>query len=223
MNIIPWRIREAVSERFPLFYHLAASLVRKRTGEDYWDKNLADGWGVDDRRWPTKIEIIAQRTDPDAAILDIACGNGSMLRGLRECGFKNLAGLEISGYAVTRLRAEGFTMFQGVLPRMPIPDNRFATVIASQVLEHIIRRDRFAAEVVRVLRPGGEAFFFVPNDCLGPIDEPEHVIKYKRATFGEFLSRHFDVISIEVIKDVRYPMSILLGHVRNRAKGADSR
>ena len=218
MNIIPWRIRAAISNRFPLAYHFAANLIRKRAGENYWDKNLADGWGIDDRRWPTKLGIIAQRTKSDSAILDIACGNGSMLRGLRESGFNTLSGLEISRYAVKRLSEEGFTMFQGVLPDIPILDDSFDTVIASQVLEHIIRRTRFAAEIARILKPGGEAFFFVPNDCLGPIDEPEHVIKYNHKTFEEFLTQHFDIVSIEVIKDANYAMSILMGHVRNRVK-----
>ncbi len=222
MNIIPWRIRRSISDHFPLVYHLAANLVRKRAGAEYWDRNLAEDWGVDDRRWPTKIELISQRTPPDSEVLDIACGNGSMLRGLRERGFTRLSGLEISHYAVQRLRDEGFSMIQGVLPEIAAADDRYDTVIASQVLEHIIRRDRFAREIARILKPRGEAFIFVPNDCLGPIDEPEHVIKYRRATFEAFLARHFEVLSIEIIKDANYSMSILMGHVRNRAK-RDSR
>jgi SAM-dependent methyltransferase len=216
MNVIPWRIRNAVSDHFPLIYHLAASLFRKRAGQDYWDERLAEGWGKDERRWPTKIEVIAQRTSLQAEILDIACGNGSMMRGLRNCGFKKVSGLEISKYAIARLREEGFPMYEGVLPHLPLSDDSFDTLIASQVLEHIIRRDKFASEMGRVLRPDGQAFFFVPNDCLGPISEPEHVIKYSAATLKAFLGKHFKVVTIEVIKDIRYPMSILLGHVRNR-------
>lgn len=223
MSILPWRVREAISNKFPLFYHLVVNLVRKRAGADYWDKNLAEGWGVDDRRWPTKLEIIVKRANQDSEILDIACGNGSMLRGLRERGFKQLSGLEISRYAVMRLREEGFTMYQGELPKIPIFDNSFDTVIASQVLEHIIRRHRFVTEITRVLKPGGEAFFFVPNDCLGPIDEPEHVIKYNSEKLEVFLGRYFDVVSIEVFKDANYAISILMAQVRNRAKREQNR
>ena len=46
-----------------------------------------------------------------------------------------------------------------------------------------------------------------------------HVIKYQRTTFEDFRECHFDVLSIEIIKDVGYRMSILMGQVRNRAKG----
>lgn len=212
MNIIPWRVRVTISEHFPLLYHIAANLIRKRREEHYWDERLAETWHR--RTWPTKNGIVAQRTSQNAAILDIACGNGSILRDLKARGYINLSGLEISNYAVKRLRDEGFSMFHGELPRLPIPDQSFDVVIASQVLEHIIRRNLFAAEVVRVLKSGGQAFFFVPNDCLGPIDEPEHVIKYNAKTFEAFLTRHFEISLIEVINDDNYTMSILLGQVR---------
>ena len=105
-------------------------------------------------------------------------------------------------------------MFHGVLPRIPLPDQTFDVVIASQVLEHIIRRSTFASEISRIMKPGGQAFIFVPNDCLGPIDEPEHVIKYNRKTFESFLKRHFDDVSVEVIKDTNFAMTVLLGHVK---------
>lgn len=214
MTLIPWRLKAAISTHFPLAYHLAVNLFRKRAGADYWDQNLAAWWDQDVRRWPTKTKIIAERCDPEGALIDIACGNGSMLRELRERGFKNLSGLEISHFAVARLREEGFTMMQGALPRIPAPDQTYDTVIASQVLEHIIRRNLFVSEIARIMKPGGHGFIFVPNDCLGPIDEPEHVIKYNRKTFESFLRRHFDEVSTEVIKDANFPMTILMGHVR---------
>ena len=108
-------------------------------------------------------------------------------------------------------------MLHGKLPRLPLPDSAIDTVIASQVLEHVVRRDLFAAEIVRILAPGGQAFVFVPNNCLGPIDEPEHVIKYNTNTFEAFLRRHFDIKAIEIMKDANYTMSILFGHVTRRA------
>lgn len=212
MNLLPWRIRKVLSDAFPLIYHCAANLFRRGQSQAYWDERLAETWHQ--RTWPTKNEIIARLTNPNQVILDIACGNGSVLRDLKNRGYHNLHGLEISKYAVARLSAEGFLMHHGRVPRLDLADHTYDSVIASQVLEHVVRRNRFAREIARILRPGGSAFIFVPNNCLGPIDEPEHVIKYDEASFRRFLQRHFEIVSIEVIKDANYEMSILFGHVR---------
>ena len=212
MNVLPWRVRALISENLPLLYHLAANVFKSRRSESYWDERLAETWHQ--RSWPTKNDLIAKMTSPEQIILDIACGNGSILRDLKARNYQNLHGLEISNYAVSRLRSEGFIMHHGSVPILPLPDIAFDIVIASQVLEHIIRRHRFAQEISRVLKPGGRAFIFVPNNCLGPIDEPEHVIKYRPDTLRKFLNKYFEVVSLEVIKDENYPMTILFGHVR---------
>lgn len=214
MNPIPWRIRAAISRHFPLVYHLAANLFGRHQSPGYWDARLAETWHL--RTWPTKNALIARYTPLDAAILDIACGNGSILRDLKARGYGDLSGLEISEYAVGRLREEGFTMYPGKVPYLPVPDAGFDAIIASQILEHVIRRDVFANEIKRALKPGGQAFFFVPDDCLGPIDEPEHVVQFNARTFEAFLVRHFEVISIERIKDENFSMPILFGRVRPR-------
>ena len=214
MNILPWRVRAFISNHAPLAYHLIANLGTPRRSEDYWNARLAESW--DQRNWPGKDALIERLTSPEHRILDIACGNGGILKHLKSRGYRNLEGLEISEYAVNRLRGEGLTMHQGRLPRLPLPDTTYDVAVASQVLEHIIRRDVFAQEIARVLKPDGQAMIFVPNDCLGPIDEPEHVIKYTEATLCRFLARHFTVKGIEIIRDPNYPMTILFAHVLNR-------
>lgn len=212
MNVLPWRIRAAISNRFPLAYHLVANLGRERRSEAYWDGRLAESWN--ERNWPAKDALISKLTSRGDRILDIACGNGGILRHLKSLGYDRLEGLEISSYAVERLRGEGLEMHHGRIPLLPLPDATYDVVIASQVLEHIIRRNRFATEIRRVLKPGGRAFIFVPNDALGPIDEPEHVAIYTTRSLRAFLQRHFEVVDIDVVKDPNYPMTILFGHVR---------
>ncbi len=56
------------------------------------------------------------------------------------------------------------------------------------MLEHLDDDTACVAEMVRVLRPGGRAFIAVPDDCLGPDEEPEHVRKYTAKSLMELLS-----------------------------------
>ena len=212
---LPWRVRKVISDRLPLLYHLVANAGTSGNDAAHWDVRLAETW--DARDWPTKTARIRELTQPADAILDVGCGTGSILRSFRNEGYRELHGMEISDYAVDRLGREGITMWQGRLPHLPIPDALFDVVIASQVLEHIIPRRRFVAEIVRVLKPQGRAFIFVPDDCLGPIDEPEHVIKYTRDSLEKFLAKTFDIISIESMRDANYPMSVLFAQVRKRS------
>jgi 2-polyprenyl-3-methyl-5-hydroxy-6-metoxy-1,4-benzoquinol methylase len=210
--LLPWRIRKVVSDRLPLLYHLVANAGTSGNSIEHWNDRLRQTW--DTRDWPTKTERILALTRPEEAILDIGCGNGGILRSLGEKGYGDLHGVELSDYAVARLREAGITMWQGCLPDLPVPDARFDLVIASQVLEHVIRRGKFAREIARVLKPGGRAFIFVPDDCLGPIDEREHVIKYNATTLRKFLAKTFQVESVETMRDVNYTMPVLFAQVR---------
>jgi len=213
MNLIPWRVRNFLSERFPLLYHLVVNAGVSGNSQKHWDLRLAETWEAAGMQWPTKNELIESLTKPSDVILDIGCGNGSILRHLQGLGYRQLQGLEISSYAIQRLRGEGFEMHYGALPWIPLSEASFDVVIASEVLEHVIRRRRFLSEMRRVLKPGGRALIFVPDDCLGPISEREHVIKYNAQSLREFLQRYFSIIGINSIRDVNHSIPILVAHV----------
>lgn len=219
-TLIPWRVKNFASEHFPLLYHYCANGGRGGNSQAHWDTELARTWDDPSRRWPTKCELIASLVQPTQCLLDIGCGNGSLLRELRGRGFPELHGLEISQYAIERLRSEGICMHHGVLPRIPLSDGSFDVVIASQVLEHVVRRTRFVDEMARVLKPGGRAFVFVPDNCLGPIDEPEHVEKYTAASLLALLERRFKVLRLETMRDVQHAMPVLFALVEVSAGGS---
>ena len=212
-SMIPWRVKKLLSTHFPLAYHLAVNAGLKGNSEAHWDAMLAESWDDPSRAWPTKVEMLRARTHPTDHILDVACGTGSILRALLADGYRNLHALELSGYAVRRLTEEGIEARQGKLPLIDYPDNTFDAVIASQVLEHIIRRGRFAREVARVLKPGGRGFIFVPDRCLPPVDTPEHVIVYDPASLERFLSAHFCTVRVEQMRDANHGMPILFAEV----------
>jgi SAM-dependent methyltransferase len=218
-SFIPWRVKAFVSDKFPLFYHFASHIGKRGNSPDFWDRWLAETWNDERRVWPTKNKLIETMTSRSERILDVACGNGSILRYLLKAGYNDLHGLELSRYAVETLSREGISMHLGNLPVISLPDAELDVVIASQILEHIVRRRKFVREIHRVLRPGGRAFIFVPDDCLGPIDEDNHVIKYNQYSLKTFLQRYFEVIQIESVRDVNHGTPVLFALVQ-KVEGA---
>ena len=217
MTFIPWRVKAFLSEHFPLLYHLAVNLGSEGNSPGHWDQRLAETLDDPERNWPTLNKMIASLTTPDDRILDIGCGNGGMLRYLKGLGYRNLNGLDISEYGIKRLRAEGIDMHFSRLPAVPLPDSDLDVVIASAVLEHVIRRRTFIKEIRRVLMPGGRAFIFVPDNCLGPIDEPEHCIKYTDSTLRKFLGRYFHIVSLDRVRDIHDTTPLLFATVQKKS------
>ena len=210
--MLPWRVKSLLSRHFPLAYHLVVNAGIKGNSQDYWDRMLEATWDDPKRSWPTKNALIESLTRPDQSILDLGCGNGSILRFLKQRGYSNLHGLEGSRFACDRLEASGISMHCGRLPRIPRPDTSFDVVIASQVLEHVIRRTLFLSEIARVLKPEGRALIFVPNNCMGPIDEPEHAIVYNATSLTIFLSRFFKELTITEIHDANHEAPFLFAN-----------
>lgn len=60
----------------------------------------------------------------------------------------------------------------------------------------------------------------MPDDCLGPIDEPEHVIKFTARSQRACLEKWFRVVELRSMKDGSHPMSILFAHVEQAADRA---
>ncbi len=207
--MIPWRIKNYLARQFPLAFHYAINLGRDGNDPEIWDALLAEEWDSPTRNWPTKNSLMAQALDPKSAILDVGCGTGSLLRFLKARGFDDLWGLEQSEYVVDRMRRDGIQMVYGRLPEIAITEKSFDAVIASQVLEHVVRRRKFLAEISRVLKPGGVAHIFVPDDCLSPLDEPSHVAVFNARSLHRELARQFSAVSVTSFKDENFEMPVL--------------
>lgn len=214
--MIPWRVKNFFSEHFPLGYHLLVNIHYRRESEEYWNAAFDLSWELGSRDWPTKNELIRSLTSSSDRLLDVGCGTGATLRYLQDKGYTNLEGLEVSARAVEVLSKHGITMHHARLPDLPLPDHQFDVVIASQVLEHIIRRKKFLRELSRILKPKGALMLFVPDNCLGPIDEPSHVVKFTRESLTKELSPHFTSVFVSSMKDEKFEMPVLFAYAQNR-------
>ena len=98
---------------------------------------------------------------PSPRILDAGCGTG---RNLAEFGRLGAAsGADPSGTAVAFCHARGLHgVVQAGIEELPFDDGSFDLVLATDVLEHIDRDDRAAAELRRVSAADGRLLVTVP-------------------------------------------------------------
>jgi ubiquinone/menaquinone biosynthesis C-methylase UbiE len=120
------------------------------------------------KRVQTIFEWIPPTDDPDAVILDCACGRGFYLNYYRHVSGVKLIGLELESDIIRKAQANighlpDITLTQANIYHLPFADNSFYGVILSEILEHIEDDVAGLKEVYRVLKPGGVLAITVPN------------------------------------------------------------
>ena len=123
--------------------------------------------------------------------LDVGAAGGGNTRVLRALGWQASA-LEYGSQGAQVARERGLAVLRGDATALPIADGALDLVVAFDVLEHVVRDDLAAGEVLRVLRPGGHFLVAVPADprLWSAHDEAvDHVRRYTRATLTQLLAR----------------------------------
>jgi SAM-dependent methyltransferase len=120
-------------------------------------------WLVGGRRLYRRTASLAGVSAGDR-VLDVGCGTGNLAFAiLRATPSAVVTGLDPDLDALRRTarkarrRRVPLTLVRGYADRLPVPDASQDHVVSSLALHHVPREDkeRFAAELVRVLRPGG--------------------------------------------------------------------
>ena len=113
----------------------------------------------------------------NVVVADLGCGSGAMLCEVLKVqpGWTGY-GLDISESAINYARrlaahkgvAERLQFQTGCLMNLPFASNSLDVVIASEVVEHLPRPERFFEELSRVLAPGGQLLVTVPAESHTP-------------------------------------------------------
>lgn len=123
----------------------------------------ATHWWFVGRRRLFAREIARACLSRTVRALDVGTSTGTNLRMLRDLGFADVEGLDLSEEAIRYCAEKALgEVHEGDICAMPFPDGSFGLVLATDVIEHVAD-DRLAlAEVARVLKPGGVAIVTVP-------------------------------------------------------------
>ncbi len=101
---------------------------------------------------------------PLTRVLVDGCGVGMYVRALQDHA-TNVHGLDIESEhllgAVDNAPRAHFVLGRG--EELPYSDDSFDLILSHEVIEHVQDDRRAAAEMARVLRPGGRAVIFAPN------------------------------------------------------------
>jgi len=116
-----------------------------------------------DRKFRRICELVREHL-PCEAFLDAGCGDGRYLAALDTELPTRRAGIDISERILETARARVEADFrQGNLESLPYEDGAFDLVLCSQVIEHALDAEAAAAELARVLRPGGTLVISTDN------------------------------------------------------------
>jgi methionine biosynthesis protein MetW len=108
------------------------------------------------------LALIAAAVPAGARVLDVGCGDGTLMAALQRAKNVDARGLEIDPANVAAAMAQGLAVVQGDADRdlADYPDASFDIAILSQTLQTTHRPDRVIAELLRI---APRAFVSFPN------------------------------------------------------------
>ena len=150
-------------------------------------------WWFDARKHITFDLIRKTSGDIYSKILDVGCGGGILIKFLKENGFKDIYGIDISNKAIKICKKRGIkNVFIGDCTKMRFDKNMFDIIIAGDILEHIKNEDIALNEFNRVLKKNGKLIVFVPafNFLWSQHDELcHHYRRYSKYTLMNALKK----------------------------------
>lgn len=99
----------------------------------------------------------------DVSILDVGSSSGTNLRMLKELGFTNYSGFDMSELSKKFCEEKQLgNVILGDICQTSLLDNQYDIILATDVIEHIDNDDLALQEIYRILKPEGKLIITVP-------------------------------------------------------------
>ncbi|MFQ3574552.1 MAG: class I SAM-dependent methyltransferase [Thermodesulfovibrionales bacterium] len=161
----------------PIYHYLGYLLwlmPLKRVSTDFWFKALG---GMDKK----------------GRLLDIGCGNGSLIRLMNEWGWQ-AEGIEPDHHAFKIASSMGLKVVNGDFLESNFDDESYDAVISNHVLEHVYDPVGFLKKCYRIVKPNGIICIATPNASSW-----QHLL-FKRHWMALDPPRHFYLFSPESMR-----------------------
>jgi len=109
-----------------------------------------------------EFKIIADLIESNTRVLDVGCGDGTLMEFLKNNKKLDIRGIEISKNNVQQCIGKGLTVIEGDAEKdlSQFPDGSFDFVILSQTLQAFLNPEKVISELLRV---GKKAIVTIPN------------------------------------------------------------
>lgn len=178
----------------------AAAAIAARYDAGYTDRYLRKA-DKKRRRCRSAVRRVQQRYVRAGRWLDVGCSAGYLVEAAQDAGFEAW-GVDVEPAGVTHARERlGLARVHcGTLEALALPARAFDVISAWDVIEHVPDVDAFAAELARLLAPGGIIEIRTPDvahfrrprrlEAWSEIKPSEHLYYFSRATLARLLARH---------------------------------
>ncbi|MBL6799633.1 MAG: methionine biosynthesis protein MetW [Candidatus Pelagibacter bacterium] len=109
-----------------------------------------------------EFKIISNLINKNTRVLDVGCGDGTLMEYLKDSKKIDIRGIEISKNNVQKCLSKGLTVIEGDAEKdlLQFPDSSFDFVILSQTLQAFLTPEIVIKELLRV---GKKAVVTIPN------------------------------------------------------------
>ena len=109
-----------------------------------------------------RVKIISNLINKNTRVLDVGCGDGTLMEYLKNSRKIDIRGIEISKNNVQKCLSKGLTVIEGDAEKdlLQFPDSSFDFVILSQTLQAFLTPEIVIKELLRV---GKKAVVTIPN------------------------------------------------------------